>query len=186
MVQEICLAAEVEDIGPLLKEYRVPANIPVFMLVEMQPQHVIEPRERQNLLRFALFEHSFAFAGYTSGRVFHQHGELRWERQQGTFQVVYTGQEAYKPDLEITAHMLLDDCQQDFRRYLLFGKRLADKELNRIGPAAQAGDFAEVRIPRLLLYPAPQDAQRVRMVVCEYREPASGQRIAFRFTDLKE
>ncbi|MEO7021047.1 MAG: CRISPR-associated protein Csx19 [Ktedonobacteraceae bacterium] len=184
MAQEICLAGKVDNIAALLAEYRVPAALPVLMLLEMQPQHVIEPHQRQDLLYFAQFERTFDCSSYTSGRIFHQDGELRWEKQAGAFQVVYTGRVQYSPELEVTASLVLDSYLPTFKNYFLFGKRLDSTQLQRIGAPAQAGDFAEVRIPRLLRYPAPQGSERVQLVVKEYCDPDTGAGVAFRFTQL--
>ncbi|MDQ2717458.1 MAG: hypothetical protein M3Z08_21395, partial [Chloroflexota bacterium] len=60
-------------------------------------------------------------------------------------------------------------------------------QLQRIGPAAQPGDFAEVRIPRLLRYPALDTlagAQRIQLDTCEYIDPDTGANIAYRFKRL--
>ncbi len=61
---------------------------------------------------------------------------------------------------------------------------LAEKQLKRIGPPAQEGDFAEVRIPRLLRYPrlSPDaKADYLQLAVCEYIAPATGTSVAYRF-----
>src|SRR2546421_418206 len=72
-------------------------NTPALMLLEEQPSRVIEMNARQELLYFAFFDPSFDFTPYTSGRVFHALGELRWEQQDTNIQVVYTGSRKYKP-----------------------------------------------------------------------------------------
>lgn len=183
MAQELLLAGKVENITPLLKRFRVPPDARALMLLESQPQHIIDPRTRQELLRFTRFNPDTDFTPYTSGRVFHEYGELRWEQQQQSIQIVYTGDEQYKPEIDIRQTIQLDGKPVP-REYYLFGKRLEDKELALIGSQAQKGDFAEVRIPRLLRYPAPQEAERVRLVVYEYIDDITGANIAFRFVKL--
>ena len=130
--------------------HRTSPDAPVFMLLEAQPHRVIEQDARQDLLHFAFFDPNFDFTPYTSGRIFHALGELRWERQHPEVQIVYTGHKEYKPELQDARESMLDACISKDREYFLFGKRLDQQQLDRIGPAAQAGDFAEVRIPRLL------------------------------------
>lgn len=187
MVKEICLAGTTPNIATLLKEYRIPDTLPVLMLLEQQPQHIIEPEQQQDLLYFAHFKRSFDWDKYTSGRIFHQDGELRWEKQASTFHVIYTGQTQYSPELKDTASLLLDSCSVKTKRYYLFGKRLNSKELDHIGAPAQVGDFAELRIPRLLRYPilpTLENAERVQFMVKEYSDPDTSLNIAFRFTKL--
>ncbi|MBV9688659.1 MAG: hypothetical protein JO202_03005 [Ktedonobacteraceae bacterium] len=160
---------------------------PTLMLLEAQPRHVIAQEERQGLLHFALFDPRFNFAPYTSGRIFHALGELRWERQHSNIQIVYTGHKAYKPQLQDVKETELDGYAFEDRKYFLFGKRLDQEQLKRIGPRAQAGDFAEVRIPRLLRYPplpTLANAERVQLVMCEYIDSTTALNVAYRFKRL--
>lgn len=185
MVQQICLAGTVSDIAALIQAYRTPDTLSVWMLVEKHPQHIVEPQDRHDLLYFANFTRDFDYSSYTYGRIFHPDGELRWEKDGGAFQVVYTGDIQYCPELKGTTSLTLDTYPAQTKRYYLFGKRLDDKQLQRIGASAQAGDFAEVRIPRLLRYPVLQDtSERVQLVVNEHRDSATGRNIAFRFVTL--
>ena len=88
---------------------------------------------------------------------------------------------------------MLPQCQ--IRYYYLFGTRLQPEQLRRIGVTAGEREvpFAEVRIPRLLLYPrskvgdpvSKDKPQRVRLVVCEYLSETTGKVEFFRFQDLK-
>src|SRR6266700_2040713 len=162
-------------------------DVPTLMLLEEQPHRVIEQNARQDLLHFALFDPTFDFMSYTSGRIFHALGELRWERQHPGVQIVYTGHKEYKPELPDANETTLDTCIPEDREYFLFGKRLEEKQLDRIGPVAQPGDFAEVRIPRLLRYPqlpTLAGAERVQLVICEYVDSATAVNVAYRFKNL--
>lgn len=80
----------------------------------------------------------------------------------------------------------LDACSAIDRKYYLFGKRLDANFLKDIGQPAQAGDFAEARIPRLLRYPIVTEKERVQLVACEYSDRESGAGVAFRFKKLVE
>jgi hypothetical protein len=160
---------------------------PALMLLEEQPHRVIEQEARQDLLSFEFFDPNIDFTPYTSGRIFHGLGELRWERQHPKVQIVYTGHKEYRPELPDARETTLDAYIPRDREYFLFGKRLDEKELDRIGPAAQPGDFAEVRIPRLLRYPqlpTIADAERVQLVMCEYIDPTTALNVAYRFKSL--
>lgn len=188
-IDELLLATilETRDFPALLQAYRVPLNTHALMLLENQPQHPITQEERQDLLHFAFFDPTFNFMPYTAGRVFHTLGELRWERQQAEIHLVYTGHKEYKPALRDAQHITLDAYTAEDRAYILFGKRLNEKQLARIGPVAQTGDFAEVRIPRLLRYPpvpALTGVERVQLVMREYIDPETALTFAYRFKGL--
>lgn len=189
MTQELLVTGTVlaEDFAAFVGTFAVPPASHTLMLVENQPRYVIQPQERQNLLQFAVFDPAFDFTPYTSGRIFHAQGELRWERQPAHMHIVFTGPQAYRPGLQDAEEIALDDCEKVPRAYLLFGKRLDDQQRAKIGPAAQTGDFAEVRIPRLLRYPrlpAVAQAERVQLAMYEYVDPTTGANVAYRFYDL--
>jgi hypothetical protein len=162
-----------------------------FVLIERLPQQVITKAiERQNLLRFTHYDRGISFADYTSGRVFDGHAELRWEKQGNMMQVVYLGSKEHAEALlncKLQASHTLDKLKPAVeKKYFLFGERINAQDLMKIGTAANPGDFAEVRIPRLLQYPVPQNEQRyVRLVVREYLDE-EGRVVLFRFQDLKQ
>jgi len=187
--QDIMLGGYVQhkDFMPLIKAFKIPHNAVTLMLLEMQPRSVMKPEQRQDLLIFSEFKAEDKLATYTSGRIFHTYGELRWERQCSHVQVVYTGNEQYKPELDDSEEKALGDYCTPIRSYFLFGKRLDEGQIKRIGLAAQSGNFAEVRIPRLLRYPvlpALAGAERVQLAVCEYMDRVTGSNIAYRFKEL--
>lgn len=164
-----------------------PSGAPTLMLLESQPRLVIEEDARQDLLLFAYLDPGFDFTPYTSGRIFHALGELRWERQHSGVQMLYTGHKEYQPRLPDARATDLNTSIPKDRSYFLFGKRLDEQQLGRIGPSARPGDFAEVRIPRLLRYPALPalaKAERVQLVICEYEDADTGVTVAYRFKQL--
>ena len=67
---------------------------------------------------------------------------------------------------------------------LLDTTRLTSMGLEGDGEKEPISYYAEVRIPRLLRYPAPAKARRVRLVVCEYTDEDTGSVQLFRFQDL--
>ena len=195
MTQEILLAATLTEgaFQACIAAWTAPSGQSSFMLLERQPREVITADKRRNLLLFESFDPHFDFTPYTSGRIFHEAGELRWERQQTMLNVVYTGDAQFQP--AITQHSEvqiepLDDYAEEkgkgTKEYLLFGKRLNKRERDLIGPAVRVGDFAELRIPRLLHYPLdePSLPDRVQLLVREYVDPITGMNVAFRFEKL--
>lgn len=162
-----------------------------FVLVERLPEQVVSgAKARQDLVRFSHFEQDFPFAHYTSGRVFDEQAELRWERQGGMMRVVYFGSNRRTHVLlnyKLQANNKLDELKPgEEKEYFLFGERLEPEDVRRIGPPAQLGDFAEVRIPRLLRYPpVGQDNQPfLQLVVREYLD-TENRVMLFRFQNLK-
>lgn len=121
-------------------------------------------------------------ATYTSGRLFHIYGELRWERQRDFIHVVYTGDPGCLPSFAKEQEEALSNCKVVTRRYFLFGKKFDRPDLG-----AEPGDFAEVRIPRLLRYPALPglaNARYLKLATCEYLDPRTGANVAYRFKKL--
>ncbi len=162
-----------------------------FVLIERLPERVItSTRERHDLLRFTYFDRSIPFTDYTSGRIFDEQAELRWEKQGNSMQVVYLGSKGREQVL--FRYRLKESPElgrlnpQGEKKFFLFGERIAPEDVEKMGSTASLGDFAEVRIPRLLRYPVSQDKQRyVRLVVREYCDEQN-RVVLFRFQDLKQ
>jgi hypothetical protein len=162
-----------------------------LVLVEQLPEQVIiGTRERQDLLRFTHFNQDIPFADYTSGRIFDAPAELRWEKQGNMTWVVYLGT---KERAQVLLSYKLQESNElgklkptGEKKYFLFGERLSPQDLKKIGDVARPGDFAEVRIPRILRYPVPQNEQQyLRLVVREYLDEEN-RVVMFRFQDLKQ
>ena len=187
IVTDKIYADQVEDIDALIASYQIPPD--AYVLVEQLPTKVVlNAKERQNLLlfkRFGEIEPEMRLSSYTSGRIFTPEFELRWERQDSMFQVVYIGSECSQ--LLPAAKIVINMASYRETSYYLFGRRLDDNDVAKIGPPAEMGDFAELRIPRLLRYPELQNApraQRLRLAMREYVDE-TGQVQLFRFLDLQ-
>jgi hypothetical protein len=168
-----------------------------LVLAEQIPQYVIDDRRNPpKLLLFERFEpdkpeQMNELANYTSGRVFQEEAELRWEKQGKMLRIVYLGSEEYAPawqEYDLLENRELDKLvpQKEPGHYYLFGERIKRGDLEKMHGRARAGDFAEVRIPHLLRYPVQPDAgSYVRLVVREYIDAATGQMALFRFQSLE-
>jgi hypothetical protein len=197
MPQQLLVSALIAatDLPRFVSSYKPAPHVPTFMLLESQAQGIIEPEDRQNLLRFELFEPNnpkFSIPPYTSGRVFHRYAELRWETLTSKARIVFSGRSSYLPELpksqEAVISEKLDGYKPAVREYFLYGKRLDEGQLKRIGSPAQEGDFAEVRIPRLLRYPsvpAEPKTEYLQLVVCEYIALETRTSVAYRFCNLR-
>jgi hypothetical protein len=148
-------------------------------------------REREDLLQFTFFKRTLRCTDYTSGRIFQHDRELRWERQGERMRVIYLGSAENEAQLAAcqlqkkeTLHGLTKKAEPTY--YALFGERLRDNDLLKLGKAAQKGDFAVVRIPRMLRYPVKvNDDRYARLLVCEYVETGTQRVVLFRFQGVE-
>jgi hypothetical protein len=199
----ICSAhVSLAKLRPLLTHYPFPEE--ALVLLECMPEHIVtKQKERQDLLwfstfdQFIRFEQAIPLESYTSGRVFQDSGELRWEKDQNGFQVVYVGYEGnfstqvvatlrdYSTNNDVS-FPLIGKLGSKERKYYLFGTRLGKDDLEEIGPRAQLGDFAEARIHRLLRYPSLKKNYNgpLHFTIEELFEEETGQRVLFRFVKL--
>ena len=162
----------------------------LFMAEQIPTHFITSQQERENLLSFTNYNSELSCAEYTSGRIFQEDRELRWEKQgDDTLHVVYIGPEENEGELR-------DDQLKNYAAfntftkrseptyYYLFGERLIHKDPRQPDKAALPGDFAVLRIPRTLNYPVPRDNNRyARLAVCEYLE--AGRLALFRFQRLE-
>ena len=178
----------VENITTLITECKFPQD--AYVLVEMLPQHTIDKRERQSLLRFARLSDDVDLALYTTGRVFDQQAELRWEKiDEGKYHAVYLGAQreiqGLKKDDKDQQELDSLERAKETKNYYLFGEYLDAAKLTNMGIQPEEGYYAEVRIPRLLRYPAPEGARRVQLKVLEYLNKDTNEVKLFRFQGLK-
>lgn len=198
MVDDILCTGQARSLPELINQCGFSTE--AFLLVEKLPQRVVfDDEERQNLLYFARLrdirqEDIATYTAYTSGRVFDQEGELRWEHDisTGKTNAVYLGKPSTLTALqEKTEHK--DELNRlkpadNKKYYYLFGQILANPEQMGIEVKPGLTAYAEVRIPRLLLYPrlGTKPPQRLRLEVYEYVDQETGHVKLFRFRDLKE
>lgn len=184
---DIVCAGSVKDsegLAALIQACQFPTKS--LFLAEKLPTHVVvKAQARQDLLRFSSFAPDLPFAEYTSGRIFCSQRELRWENHGQSSQVVYTGDKRELPLLSMTMNVDLSQYKLQTSGYYFFGERLRPEELKLIGAPAQEGDYAEVRIPRLLRYPVESNWRRVRLRVVEYSDEKTGKVEFFRFQGLE-
>lgn len=181
MTQEMLYTGTTDDIAALIEQCTFPEV--AFLLLEQLPRQVVEDDQREGLLRFTRLRDTIDLAPFTSGRIFTQTFELRWEREDTATRFVYLGEQRVLPGFEDTPPVPFTSAGE--QRYYLFGTLLAAKDLEDMDiPPANPGEtyYAEVRIPRLLRYPIASPA-RVQVVVGEYHSSERGQ--LFRFLDVE-
>lgn len=160
-------------------------------LAENIPTHVvITAEERRNLLCFTYVKEGIPYSAYSSGRIFQEDRELRWERQKDKLRVVFLGPPDINAESVFLEHKMKSKAEDlallkksdEPEYYALFGERIKENELHHFGKTAKLGDFAVVRIPRVLRYPVDVNKEpAARLLVCEYRNKATGNVDLFRF-----
>src|SRR6266851_4455369 len=95
MTRELMRAGTLKtlDFARVVWEYTPPGT--TFVMLEEIPRHTVRPEERLELVRFETFQKNLVIPAFTSGRIFHEHGELRWESSLDSTRVVYTGEEEF-------------------------------------------------------------------------------------------
>ena len=190
---EILSTGSVTHLARLIEACDFPNN--ALFLAEQLPQHVIEYEQRQGLLLFARLEDigdTKNAEDYTSGRIFSETCELRWEKESnGDYQVVYFGPDRKIPGLNKHKEesQNIGSYKQESREYYLFGERLDLKSAQfatmKVDPAPERYDYyATARIPRLLLYPIASGARQVQLRILEYVDESTGRVRLFRFQKL--
>ena len=192
--EEMLCVGTVDNIADLINECdfslseQAIKGFPVFFLGEAFPQEIIRPKQQQDLLLFTHFNTAINFAIYTSGCIFHAGFELRWQKQDGQTRVTYLGNKrTLSQHMEPQQQFIPNDYDTRTTSYHLFGTLLVPERLEMMGlPNDEKNMFAELRIPRLLHYPAPQGAERVQLTVLEYLKKETGAVELFRFLSLKK
>jgi len=198
MTNEMLYTGPVTDIAVLVKASNFPPDS--YVVVERQPKTIVGEHERQGLLRFALLkdcidEGGINLASYTSGRVFHQDFELRWEQDaviRGQTSVVYLGVERELPGLTKSEWIVQPEDEDKEQHYYLFGELLGQDKQRKMGLDQQKGYeyYAETRVPRLLRYPrlGGRQPQRLQLTAREYLlidQKGEEQGRVYRFLKLK-
>src|SRR2546428_4726752 len=95
MTEEILCTGSVDDLAALVSAFNF--SQVAYVLVERLPQQVVNDAEKKKLLRFARLRDidrpgdRIDIASSTSGRIFDEDFELRWEQVSGKTQVVFLG-----------------------------------------------------------------------------------------------
>lgn len=206
MTDEILYTGHVrgEEWLTFIKDCGFSTGTGTYFLAENLPTTVVKPGDRQDLLIFERFSLDLPFEKYTSGRIFEAAGELRWEKRQNKVRAVYLGQPSTSVARALRNYGLQSSDKllklvPQARYYYLFGTKLEMRTIEQINGeqinseksknAVRPGDFAELRIHRVLRYPAPghvPDKGYVQLQVQEYVDPDSGQVQFFRFQGLDE
>ncbi len=177
-------SAKVEDIAAMVKGISWPAD--TLMILERLPLRWLNQADIDTGLCFERFEADTAFNTYERGRIFHQDGELRWEKIEQRFWAVYVGSdditlpEAFSKDDSLS----LDEPRS--QTYYLWGKRLNQEALAILGQQQEAAVFAEFTVGGILTpypveAPPPGQQDQLALSVAEYIEPGTKELQYYRF-----
>ena len=119
------------------------------------------------------------------GRIFHKKFELRWEKQDNVFVIVYIGEPTALPMLHTKS---LSEYNIQDEAYYLWGKRMSADDLESMKQPKTIKVFLELQIPRLLSYPVSnQDGKdRVKISARHYLNSETGDLEFYRFRHLEE
>lgn len=165
-----------------------------LLLAEQLPTHFVSAQERQKMLRFEVYTPEIDMTAYTSGRLFQNSFELRWERLDTLFRLVYLGaaqNKALLHDFKLKEHtafshlMAAEKLEYRDKKYYLFGKPMEGDQQKKSTKTTNEKSFVELRIPRLLHYPVQGSPRHVQLTVREYIGKETGQVEYFRFQALE-
>ena len=161
---------------------------PSYMFLERKPSQWIPEAERANGLQLAKLDPTTSFETYESGSLFCAEYELRWVKVDGAFHVVYVGPEVELFGFKVEEMLNLKDTVACDREYFLWGTPLQPDQFETAGasPGADSLPFLEFRIPRILYYPVSDKAQRAKLHVVEYIDPAQRIAVFYRLQGVKE
>src|SRR5437868_4535829 len=130
---EIICTGVVTNLAELIKAYDFPKD--AFFLAEQLPSHIIKQEQRQDLLLFARLrelEDIEMAQNYSSGRIFSQAFELRWEKESdGNYQVVYFGPEREISGLVRRYELHRENESEEKYQVVYFGPEGKVQEFNR-------------------------------------------------------
>ncbi len=177
--------AKVEDVTGLIGGITWPPD-QTLMILERLLVRWLSEEEIKSGLRFETFKPDEPFSRWERGRIFHPEGELRWEKIDHRFWVVYVGSdqvtlpETFKRDESLQLGQPVD------RSYYLWGKRINKEALKTLNRPANAPIFAEFTVGGILAeypvdVPVDQSPKHLKLDVAEYIDPKTQALQYYRF-----
>jgi len=153
--------ALVSSVTPVVAAVRWAAS--AWMYLERVPQLFLDSPAVRGALRFERLDAGALFDNWERGRAFDADQELRWELVGGEFHAVYCG---VAPPAGLT-ELPLDVADVREPAYVLWGQQVRPGDRAALGLGRGESAFIDLRIPRVLRYPAPANVRRVRVQVRE-------------------
>lgn len=130
------------------------------------------------------------FTVYPTGRVFDRSGEVKWQKSDDAFQIVYLGERLNSYAGALECRELAEPHyhrREPDNTLFLWGRKISpDRIRMELGfEPPEDNIFLELQIPQYLKYPVEaNDLERAQLVVREW-DTASGEPGYYRFMDLK-
>ena len=169
---------------PIVKELDCPPES--LMMLERLPITFLSDDEQDKGICLREYDASENFEAWEHGRIFHNDFELRWEKQDKVFGVVYIGQ---PKSLSMLDTKSLSDFEPQDDSYYLWGEKMTADTLKLIGQPEAANLFLELQIPRLLCYPVSDNGNekfRVKLSARHYLNSETGVLEFYRFLHLEK
>ena len=182
MTEHICWGST-ENLLPIIQILDCPSES--LMMLERVPRTFLSDDEREKGICLRKYDASESFEAWEQGRIFHHDFELRWEKQDSGFSVVYIGESKALPMLDSKA---LSGFETQDDSYYLWGEKVTANNLELIGQPETANLFLELQIPRLLHYPVSNKNKklRVKLSARHYLNAKTGHLEFYRFRHLEE
>jgi len=155
-----------------------------FALLEKVPASYIDERERQNGIKLVNYNEEINVGEWTRGRVFNTDGEIRWERNDDGYKVVYAGtaEEAAEKMNKYEQELVTGKPQP----YYLWGDLLEKRDRQELGLENKGAFYLESMIPRIFQYPLAAGNKRLVIKVVSYEDVDTAMPQYFRFHSIEE
>lgn len=182
MTEHICWGTT-ENLFPIVQALACPPTS--LMMLERVPSTFLSDDEREKGICLRKYDISENFEAWEQGRIFHDDFELRWEKQDSAFAVVYIGG---TKELPMTNSRPLSNLETQDESYYLWGEKVTADTLELIGQPETTNLFLELQIPRLLHYPVSRKNKkfRVKLSARHYLNTETGSLEFYRFRHLEE
>ena len=182
MTEQICWGTA-ENLLPIVHALDcLPESL---MVLERVPDVFLPDDEQKRGICLQAYDADENFEAWERGRIFHNNFELRWEKQDGVFVIVYIGEPT---ELPMPHTESLSEFETQDETYYLWGERVSEGTLKAIGQPEATNLFIELQIPRLLPYPVSDQGgkSRVKISARHYLNSETGDLEFYRFRHLEE
>ena len=182
MTEQLCWGT-VGELPEIVSELTYPPE--TLMMLERVPTTFLADDECKNSISLQKYNPDENLEAWEQGRLFHNDFELRWEKHNVGFVIVYIGE----PKTLTLPHIKsLSDLESHDVSYYLWGERMAADTLKSINQSDTENLFLELQIPRLLSYPVSNqhDKSRVKLSARHYLNSETGTLEFYRFRHLEE
>lgn len=183
MTEQICWGTT-ESLFPIVKKLDYPSES--LIMLERVPNTFLSDDERDKGICLRKYDKDENFEVWEHGRIFHNDFELRWEKQDRGFGVVYIGQPKALSMLDTKS---LSDFELQDDSYFLWGEKVTADTLKLINRPETANLFLELQIPRLLCYPVSDNGNekfRMKLSARHYLNSETGVLEFYRFLHLEK